>query len=351
LDHRFVCTKQKIIQLPDFCTIIPPVLRSASLFPNKFSVVMLSKSALYCWLWLFAVVAFAGCSKGDSTPETPVYRVSGELIIDGLTRTYTLVLPPDYYSSTDFSLVIAMHGGGGSAEQFESTSLLTNKANAAKFIVVYPEGVQSNGVLKARTWNAGSCCDYAVEKNINDVKYLTELINTLTAKYKINPKKIYATGHSNGGMMSYRLACELSGKIAAIAVSGCTMMVTQSCNPSHPVPVLHMHSYLDENVPYLGGVGVGPSKVYNHPVDSGLTVLSAINACGIKAKIVEDNAGYKLTQWSNCANNVIISWYMTKDGGHAWPGGLPGSAMGDTPSKVISANELLWAFFQQYQLP
>jgi polyhydroxybutyrate depolymerase len=305
----------------------------------------------YLLFALLGVSAVTGCSKNDTPPEEKVYRISASLTIDGLARTYTLNLPPNYYEADGFSLVIAMHGGGGSADQFESTSLLTTKANAAKFIVVYPEGVQSDGLLKARTWNAGSCCDYAVEKNINDVKYISELITVLLSTYKIDPRKVYATGHSNGGMMSYRLACELSPKIAAIAVSGCTLMVTQPCNPEHPVPVLHMHSFLDENVPYQGGVGVGPSKAYMHPVDSGLTVFSTINACSNKAQVVDDNTGYKLTRWTNCSNTVTIDWYMTKDGGHAWPGGLPGSGMGDTPSTAISANELLWAFFQQHQLP
>ncbi|ULQ54661.1 extracellular catalytic domain type 1 short-chain-length polyhydroxyalkanoate depolymerase [Flavihumibacter fluvii] len=312
---------------------------------------MQTKLAVYPLLVLFGLFSLVSCSKDDPTPGEQVYRFSGSLSIDGITRTYTLNLPPNYYTAGDFSLVIALHGGGGSADQFESTSLLTTKADAAKFIIVYAEGVQSDGLLKARTWNAGSCCDYAAEKNINDVKFIAELINTLTAKYKINPKKVYATGHSNGGMMSYRLACELSDKIAAIAVSGCTLMVTQPCNPTRPVPILHMHSYLDENVPYQGGVGVGPSKAYNHPVDSGLNVWSTINSCGNNARVVEDNAGYKLTQWTNCSNAVTIQWYMTKDGGHAWPGGLPGSAMGDTPSSAINANNLLWAFFQQHQLP
>lgn len=301
---------------------------------------------IIAFLWLISA-----CSKTEPDPGVKEYRFSGSLVVDGIARTYSINLPPNYYEGDNFSLVIALHGGGGSAEQFESTSLLTQKADAAKFIVAYPDGVQSDGLLRARTWNAGSCCDYAAAQNINDVKFISELITSLQSEYKINVKKVYAAGHSNGGMMSYRLACELSGKIAAIAVSGCTLMVTQPCNPLHPVPVLHMHSYLDENVPYKGGIGVGPSKVYNHPVDSGLNVFSTINACGNKAQVVEDNADYTLTQWTNCSNAVTIQWYMTKDGGHAWPGGLPGSAMGDTPSTVISANDLLWTFFQQYQLP
>ncbi len=92
-----------------------------------------------------------------------------------------------------------MHGGGEAATQFESSCLLTAKANAAGFIVVYPDGVQSNGLLGAWTCNAGICCDYAVEQNIDDVHFIEVLLDSLLSNFKVNPKKVYATGHSNGG--------------------------------------------------------------------------------------------------------------------------------------------------------
>jgi polyhydroxybutyrate depolymerase len=242
-----------------------------------------------------------------------------------------------------------MHGGGGDASQFESTSKLTEKANSAKFIVVYPDGVQSDGLLKLRTWNAGGCCDYARDHNINDVKFISELIDNLVAKYNINPKKVYATGHSNGGMLSYRLACELSDKIAAIAPNGCTMVVKQTCNPPRAVPVLHMHSVLDDKVPYQGGYGI--TGVYFPPIDSILNVWSNNDACTNKGQVVINDDKYKLTKWTDCSNNTIIQYYLTQDGGHGWPGGEPGKEGSDTPSKVINANDLLWEFFQQHQLP
>jgi polyhydroxybutyrate depolymerase len=300
---------------------------------------------LTCTLLLF----MGGCSKNDDPEVEKVYRFNETITVDGQTRTYTLNLPPDYYESNGFSLVIAMHGGGGDAAQFESTSRLTEKADAAGFIVVYPEGVKSDGVLGARTWNAGKCCDYARDNNINDVKFIDELIDELLAKYKINPKKVYATGHSNGGMLSYRLACEMSGKIAAIATSGCSMVVTQPCNPDRPVPVLHMHSVLDARVPYTGGKGI--TGISYPPIDSVMNVWSKINTCKTTAQVVKDDDDYKFTRWTDCTNGVTIQYYLTQDGGHAWPGGLPGSANGDTPSSVISANNLLWDFFKQYQLP
>ncbi|MEO5684323.1 MAG: PHB depolymerase family esterase [Chitinophagaceae bacterium] len=303
-------------------------------------------------LLFIAFVIFSSCAKSDSsTPVVKTYQFSDSMVIDGITRTYTLNLPPDYYDSTGFSLVIAMHGGGGSAAQFESTSLLTEKANAARFIVVYPEGVKSTGLLAARTWNAGSCCDYAVNNNINDVGFISQLIDKMLTAYKINPKKVYATGHSNGGMLAYRLACEIPGKIAAIAPNASSMVVIKACNPSRPVPVLHMHSRLDTNVPYNGGKGTGPTSVYFPPIDSVLNVWSLKNICSNPSQLILSTGSYTFKKWTGCSNNVTIQFYFTEDGGHAWPGGLAGSSNGDTPSTAINANNLLWDFFQQYQLP
>lgn len=297
---------------------------------------------------LFIPLLFlSACKKNPS--EGNQYRFNQQIVVDGLERTYLLNLPPNYYDASDFSLVIALHGGGGSGAQFESSSLLTDKANAAKFIVVYPDGVKSN--LGVRTWNAGNCCAFARDHNINDVEFISRLIDYLVAHYKINPKKVYATGHSNGGMLTYRLACELSGKIAAFAPNAATMVLTEPCNAARAVPILHMHSALDENVPYTGGVGVGPSGNYNPPVDSVLNIFQQKDQCADAARVMVDDSHYRFTKWSACNNNVSIRFYLTKDGGHAWPGGLPGSANADTPSTAINANDLLWEFFQQYQLP
>ncbi len=310
---------------------------------------MKMRSIAHPFFLILTLFLCIGCSKNDDPQVEKVYRFNETITVDGKARTYLLNLPPNYYESSDFSLVVAMHGGGGEASQFESTSKLTEKANAAKFVVVYPEGVQSTGALAARTWNAGGCCDYARDNNIDDVNFIEKLIDKLVTTYKINAKKVYATGHSNGGMLSYRLACEIPTKIAAIAPNGCSMVVTQPCNPSRPVPILHMHSALDSKVPYAGGVGI--TGVYYPAIDSVLNVWSLENTCATPSQVLVDNSSYKFTKWSECSSNVTIQYYLTKDGGHAWPGGLPGSGNGDSSSTVINANDLLWEFFQQYQLP
>ncbi len=309
-------------------------------------------------LSLFLLIGLASCTKtketlapvSDNSTEMAAartFRISGSLVVDGITRTYTLVLPTGYYlSASNYSLVIALHGGGGSGTQFESSCKLTDKANAAGFVVVYPDG--TGGI---RTWNAGTCCGSAVTNNVNDVKFISQLIDQLVANYKINPKKVYATGHSNGGMLSYRLACELSNKIAAIAPNASTMVVTSPCNPARRVPILHMHSKLDQNIPYTGGYGSGISGVYAPPLDSVFTVWSTINTCPPALQVTTTTTGYTLKRWLLCANSTTIHYYLTNDGGHSWPSGLPGSAGADTPSTAINANDLLWDFFKQFQLP
>lgn len=297
--------------------------------------------------FLLVFFAISGCKKShnDGT-DSKTFRFNESIVIDGLTRTYIVNLPPDYYQSNSFPLVIALHGGGGSGSQFESQTGLTDKANAAHFIVVYPDGYL--GPLNNRSWNAGGCCGAAENENVNDIKFISELIDKLTGNYKINSKLIYVTGHSNGGMLSYRLASELSGNIAAIAVNSCSMVVTSAIHPSRPVPVLHMHSKLDTKVPFAGGIGI--TGAYFPPVDSVLTVWAGINACNNTPHNIS-YTGYDFSEWTNCTGNTIIQLYLTNDGGHAWPGGHSDNPDADASSTAINADNLLWDFFRQYQLP
>ena len=301
-------------------------------------------------LFIFSTLLIAGCEDNEPSEEN-LFRFNATLTVDGLTRTYVLNLPPNYYdrSPSDFPLVIGLHGGGGSASQFESDYRVTAFANESEFIVVYPEGIQSNGILGLRTWNAGTCCDYASEHQIDDVKFIRELIDELVSHYNVNPKRVYAAGMSNGGMMAYRLACEIPEKIAAIAAVSCSMVVSQPCYPKRAVPILHLHSVLDEKVPYQGGIGI--RGYYFPPIDSVLHAWSAENSCSNPAPVIVHQDGYDFLKWSPCEKNTTIEYYLTQDGGHAWPGGLKSRSAADTPSEAIKANELLWEFFQRFELP
>lgn len=291
-------------------------------------------------LFYLALLLFS-CKK-DPLQDKLHFR--GSIYMDGIRRTYLINLPPHYYQDAAyFPLVIGLHGLGGDAIQFERDYHFTDKSNSAGFIALYPEGVESNGILGLRSWNAGNCCDYAMDQHIDDVKFIRTLMDQLSASYRVDTKRIYVTGMSNGAMMTYRLACELSDKIAAIAPVSGTLVVTQPCAATHVIPVLHIHSEIDTKVPYAGGIGL--AGYYFPPVDSGLQVWAKLDSCGPMAAPAR-YTDYTINIWPNS-----VYLYLTQDGGHAWPGGLQSTAFSDPPSTAFNATDLIWDFFARYSLP
>ncbi|HRG39009.1 MAG TPA: PHB depolymerase family esterase [Bacteroidia bacterium] len=266
-------------------------------------------------------------------------------------RTFRVHLPKGYNPLSAYPLVLAFHGGGGNALQFSLTTELSSKSDSAGFIVVFPEGKRNPGVIGVRTWNAGYCCANNSTVGTDDVGFISQLVDTLQSRYAIDTNRIYATGHSNGGMMCYRLATELSEKIAAVAISSATMVRNYPFTPKRPVPIIHFHSYKDQNVPYYGGeiMGVVP-PVHSPPVDSIISIWSDFDQCRTHDTI-HKSPEYNEIVFNKGICDSQVNLYVTYDGGHAWPGGNPGNGPdSDTPSKVINANYLLWKFFQQYTL-
>jgi polyhydroxybutyrate depolymerase len=289
---------------------------------------------------LFVVLAAGNASRAQDSSFT----------FDGRERTYRVHLPPAYSDAPDsvFSLIMALHGGLGSASNLEDQSQLSAKADTAEhpFIVVYPEGVKN--LLGIRTWNAGRCCGYARDENVDDVGFIDALIDTLKSHYRVDPDRVYATGISNGGMLAYRLAVDLAGRIAAVAPVAATGVLNGVWRPVRPVPVIHFHSLVDDNVPIEGGVGDGLSDHWNSPVDSVLTVLSELNACTMPGIWrIDDPDAYYWRSWTGCSENAELQLYVSYDGGHSWPGGH-GTVVGDPPSQAVSADDLMWAFFLEH---
>lgn len=278
--------------------------------------------------------------------QIAAYSQYDSIYFDGIYRTYQLHLPIDYDENEALPLIIAMHGGFGSGPQLELQSQLSIKSDEENFIVVYPEGVKS--LLNIRTWNAGECCGFASNNDIDDVGFIDALLDSLSDMYNVDSLRIYATGMSNGAFMSYRLACELSHRIAAIAPVAGSMTVTD-CLAENQVPIIHFHSYLDSNVPFEGGYGDGFSNHYNPPLDSIFNVWSAINNCVNTNDTIFNDIEYARIVWDNCDCNTSIEYYLTQDGGHSWPGGVE-SEFGDPVSEYINANDLMWSFFEQYTL-
>ncbi|WP_461083427.1 extracellular catalytic domain type 1 short-chain-length polyhydroxyalkanoate depolymerase [Spirosoma flavus] len=276
------------------------------------------------------------------------------LLHDGMLRIYWVHLPAGYaQKTTRLPLVIALHGGGGSGQQFAIQSKWSDKADREGFIVVYPDGVQNPGVLRLRTWNAGACCgQVASTQRIDDVGFISKLIDKLSTTYQIDSKKVFATGHSNGGMLCYRLACELSEKITAIAANAGTMQLQKPCKPTRLMPVLHIHSQQDKNVPAAGGVGTRSiNKQRNPSADSTLTVFAQLAGCTSLKPVAKSSDKYTFYEWTGCQNDVAIQYYLTSDGGHSWPGGNKSVRMlGDPPSEAFANNDIIWDFFKKYAL-
>lgn len=302
------------------------------------------KNLLLKCLLLLPAVTLIGC---DDESSAQPYRIESTLEVGGRIRNYVLILPPTYYNSSEtIPLVIALHGTGGSAKQMERMYGLNEKAASSGFVLLYPEGIRNDGPLGLRSWNAGRCCEDAMEKNVDDVGFISTLIDRMVADFRIDSRRVYVTGMSNGGMMAYRLACELSNKITAIAPVSATMMAN-ACEPARAVPVLHMHSLLDTKVPYAGGIGI--SGYDFAPVDSALRVMANHAACDDTPEQV-DNGKVIVTRWTDCEGGASIESYVTYDGGHSWPGSKEHPAWADVPSVYIDASYLIWEFFQQFRL-
>ncbi|UYQ91973.1 alpha/beta hydrolase-fold protein [Chitinophaga horti] len=291
------------------------------------------------------------CEKKDD--DSRRHRFTEQVMIDGLRRTYVVKLPRNYYEQDSArALVIGIHGTGGSADQFEKAYGFNQLASEKGFIMVYPDGVEKQdgaGILRVRTWNAGTCCDYAMYTNVNDVKFISTLIDEVSSRFLVNRKKVYVAGMSNGGMLAYRLASELPGKLAAAGIVSGTMVAPKDTTLKGVVPLIHIHALPDQKVPvHAGGAGIG-NYVFP-PAVEGINYWVKRNQCATEPA-VEQRQGYEITSWKNAAGVVVMQRYLTQDGGHAWPSAPPQGRRGDTPSKVINATHLIWDFCDRFSLP
>ena len=289
------------------------------------------------------LLAVAVLSAGAAHSEDAAKQT---LQVGGLTRSYVVRTPDNLSSRSKVPLVIVLHGGGGNAANAEKMTGFTAKAQREGFIVVYPEGTGPiPGALL--TWNAHHCCAYAMKNDVDDVGFIRALIDQLSARYPVDPRRIYATGMSNGAMMAHRLGIELSDRIAAIAPVVGTLFGDEQ-KPAHAVPALMINGLLDQNVPHDGGTpgGRGAASWDGTPARPALAQLEfwdAANGCAATPRASEDS---RWLQWrGDCRAGNEVTFYLVKDNGHAWPGGEPGSRRGDTPSTAMNATDVIWDFF------
>lgn len=262
----------------------------------------------------------------------------------GLERSYLLHVPPGHDRMRPAAVVLVFHGGGGNAEHAARVTGFSAQADRAGFLAVYPDGT---GRLRkiGLTWNGGNCCGYARDRGVDDVGFVRAVIKDLHDVAVIDARRIYAAGLSNGAILSYRLACEASDVIAAVAAVAGTQNVAR-CEPREPVSVIHFHGTADAHLPYEGGVGsksrTGVS--YASVMDS-IRFWVQHNGCS-GAAAIEQFADIRRFAYEPCAAGTAVQLYTVLGGGHAWPGGQgPAWRDGDRPTTSIAATRIIWEFF------
>lgn len=281
----------------------------------------------------------------------------------GRMREARVFVPTAARGSRALPLVLAFHGGGGNANQFATHSGIERVAAREGFIAAHPDGT---GRLRLHTFNAApDCCGPANDQDVDDVGFTLALLDTLQRRIGYDAGRVYATGHSNGAMMSYRLAMEAGQRFAAIAPVAAAQRVHDRAG-TRPMPVLHIHSVDDDRALYDGGLGppfpLTQRRVQHPPVDSVLADWRAVNGCRGDGKVTERrqaragtrDAGQSAEriEWNDCRSGAPVHHLRMSQVGHAWPGDEGAAArealIGRT-TQLVDAAEEAWRFFQQHR--
>lgn len=285
---------------------------------------------------LFLIIAL----QFSSSAQQLIY---GSIMHDALQRDYILYVPEDYNDSVAVPLVFNFHGLGSNALEQMFYGDFRPIADSVGFLVVHPEGTEYNGVTH---WNVGG---FIVGSTVDDVGFTSALIDSLLVDYSIDQERVYATGMSNGGFMSFLLACQLSDRIAAIAsVTGSMTWDTyDNCDPLMPKPVLQMHGTEDDVVPYDGAI-------FMKSIDDVLQYWVGHNNCSTTPIITDlpdldpnDGSTVEYYVYGGGDNGVRVEHYKILGGGHAWPGSPFGPA---GTNYDINASEEIWNFFSGFDI-
>lgn len=271
---------------------------------------------------------------------------------DGLDRGYYIYVPRSVARQTlPVPVVMMLHGGGGSGQNADAMTGFSAKAAKEGFIAVFPNGTgrRDNALL---TWNADHCCSFAMKNNIDDVGFLSKVIDDVVRTQNADKSRIYVTGLSNGGMMAHKLGRELSHKVAAIApvISG---LFGDEGRARYPVPMMSVNGALDQSIPVGGGQGGGRAAFFAwdgtplKPISYQGAYWAQMNGCINKTS--QSKSGKVIRTTYECPRSAPVVQYVVMDNGHAWPGGQKGTANGDEPSLSFATTDEIWNFFKSHR--
>ncbi|MBN4066151.1 T9SS type A sorting domain-containing protein [Candidatus Amoebophilus asiaticus] len=284
---------------------------------------------------------FLICLSLPATPCLGQQTINDTITHDGLQRSFILYVPASYSPGSAAPLVINFHGYTSNANDQMNYGDFRLMADTAGFLLVHPMGtMDSQG---QPYWNANW------GGTVDDIGFTEALIDSLASGYNVDLNRVYSTGMSNGGFMSYTLACELSNRIAAIASVTGTMNLNQSltCNPQRPMPVMEIHGTADATVPYNGSSSM-------ESIENTLAYWTSFNQCDTPAIVTNvpdinefDDCTAEHHIYQNGGNGVEVEHYKIIDGGHTWPGAS--NAIGTT-NYDIDASFKIWEFFAKYDI-
>jgi polyhydroxybutyrate depolymerase len=313
--------------------------------------------------FIISLIFLLSCKKDNINTQQPNNpnqpdkineQFTVNLTIDGIGRNFIVYLPIGYNNAGKLPMIFALHGGTGNPEGMMKLANFIPVAEKEKIILVYPAGIERN-------WNDGRPTT-PNQLGINDVSFINQVIDYMISKYPVDGTRVYATGISNGGFMSSRLGCELSNKIAAIAVVAATIEATSiatNCNPSNPVPAMYIHGTNDRLVPITGGEmtagGTAGGFILSHTQTIDKWV--ALNKCNSNPVITDlpdianDGTTIKQSVYGNGTNGAEVVSYIIDNGGHTWPQGfqyLSEAIIGKT-SQDMNGCEVIWSFFKKFK--
>lgn len=269
-------------------------------------------------------------------------NLESSFIFQDSLRTFKVYVPQLYLDnpSTEVPLLLNLHGYGSENWQQEFYGNFLPLADIDNFIICHPNGTLDTA--GSRFWNAGFA-----GSTIDDIGFLSALIDTISAKYSINAAKVFSTGMSNGGYMSYTLACELPNKIKKVASVTGSMTKVQyaNCTNQNPIPVLQIHGTNDATVNYNGNTSTEAiEKVVGFWVNQNNCDSTAVETA-LPNTNPSDNSTVKRYDFkSSCDENTSVVFYKVENGGHTWPGAeylIPGLVT----NQDFSASEVIWKFF------
>lgn len=299
---------------------------------------------------LMLMAMFASHALGQSDPPAPGDHLRA-LIIGGQKRSYLLHIPARHDPNKPAPVVLALHGAAMNGPMMAVFCGLNATSDEAGFIAVYPSGTGTGPFL---VWNAGGFRGKLAEGRVDDVAFIGRVIDEVAKSVKVDTNRVYACGMSNGAMMCYRLAAELSDRIAAIAPVAGAIAINES-KPKRPVPVLHFHGTEDSFVPYARSEGRIQSFMRLKGADESVLAWVALNGCLAEPRLeVLSKAGdeLKVTRktYSGGRNGSEAVLVTIEGGGHTWPGMKPMVGFIGKSTTNVFANALIWDFFSRHPM-